>query len=132
MRPQGRQRSPTPPTAANVTAGGAAQHRSGFRPPVAAGSAVESGTDIESQNRYQRAVVKPPAVLGVLAPAARDVKVSDAGAELVVLSASFLVPRDAMPGFDKALERVNAWGRGRVQLDCVGPLPPYSFVDLRL
>ena len=72
------------------------------------------------------------AVLGVLAPAARDVKVGDPGAELVVLNASFLVPRGAMAAFDKALERVNAWGRGRIQLDCVGPLPPYSFVDLRL
>ena len=71
-------------------------------------------------------------VLEALKPTAREVKLIDPGAELVVLNASFLVPRKALPKFDKALEEVSRAARGRMTFDCVGPLPPYSFVDLRL
>ena len=50
----------------------------------------------------------------------------------MVLNASFLVHRPALPEFDRALAKVQAGVTNRMTLDCVGPLPPYSFVDLRL
>ena len=71
-------------------------------------------------------------LVSALSPAARDVKVGNPAADTVVLNASFLVPRKSMPDFDRALEEVSRAARGRLQFDCVGPLPPYSFVDLRL
>jgi|SRR3954454_4286609 hypothetical protein len=76
------------------------------------------------------------AILTALSPAARDAKLNDngdrPGTELTVLNASLLVPRKTLPKFDQALAQLNRASTGRLQFDCVGPLPPYSFVDLRL
>jgi len=66
-----------------------------------------------------------------LSPAARDVAVSPAASEMVVLAASFLVDRRKLDQFDRALERVNEEVSGLMSLSCVGPLPPYSFVAVR-
>jgi hypothetical protein len=52
--------------------------------------------------------------------------------ELMALNASFLVERAKLPAFDRELEAIHAEAGYRLKLDCVGPLPPYSFVDLRL
>jgi len=71
-------------------------------------------------------------LLHALAPVARDLKVKTPGNELVVLNASFLVPRQGVDKFDAALAEVAEATKGRMALDCVGPLPPYSFVDLRI
>ena len=64
--------------------------------------------------------------------AARAVRVNKPLADLMALNASFLVERAKMGAFDKAVERVNAQVSNYIKFDCVGPLPPYSFVDLRL
>ena len=72
-------------------------------------------------------------ILDELSAAAREVKLRDGGvAETIVLDASLLVPRKSLPKFDQALTQVSRSARGRMEFDCVGPLPPYSFVDLRL
>ena len=52
--------------------------------------------------------------------------------ERVALSAAFLVDRERLEDFDGAVEELAADVRERMQLKCVGPLPPYRFVDLRL
>jgi len=36
----------------------------------------------------------------------------------------------ALPEFDQLLASINEEQGHRISLDCVGPLPPYSFVDL--
>ena len=71
-------------------------------------------------------------LLAALTPAARDVRVGKAASDLMVLSASFLVEHKAMPKFDRVLEKVNKEAGDLMQFDCVGPLPPYSFADLKL
>lgn len=71
-------------------------------------------------------------LLDVLRPHLRDVRVAEPGSDLAVLNASLLVDRKRLPKFDKALAEVNAHEAGRMQLDCLGPLPPYSFVELKL
>ncbi|WP_016699675.1 GvpL/GvpF family gas vesicle protein [Actinoalloteichus spitiensis] len=71
------------------------------------------------------------AVLDVLGPAAHQVSTvpSEVGGPL--LNASFLVPRDGMESFHDqvavAERRFGEW----LEIRVVGPLPPYSFVDLR-
>ena len=72
------------------------------------------------------------AVLHALAPAIKKAEVKEPGADTVVLRASFLVARDNLPRFDKALGELAKAEERRMRFDCVGPLPPYSFVDLRL
>ena len=69
-------------------------------------------------------------LLDRLTPLARDVAVGRAASNLMVLNASFLVERGRMRRFDEALEKIDATAGHRLRLGCVGPLPPYSFVDL--
>ena len=52
--------------------------------------------------------------------------------DLMVLNASFLVEQKALPKFDRVLEKLNTEAGDLIQFDCVGPLPPYSFTELRL
>jgi hypothetical protein len=71
-------------------------------------------------------------VLDALKPVARDVRTGKPGSDMTVLSASFLVEKQGMDRFDRVLERLNAEAGRVMRFDCVGPLPPYSFADLRL
>src|SRR5688572_4905347 len=71
-------------------------------------------------------------LLTALTPAARDVRVGKTASDLMVLNASFLVEQKSLPKFDRVLEKVNAEAGHLMRFDCVGPLPPYSFADLRL
>lgn len=66
------------------------------------------------------------------APVVRDVRLGELAGDLMVLNASFLVERGKVPQFDKILAAINAESRHRLTFDCVGPLPPYSFADLRV
>jgi hypothetical protein len=94
-------------------------------------SRIERGRQIASaiqdlQDRDARWIVD------VLAPAARDVRIGKPLRELMALNASFLVDRDKLKTFDRRLERLHAEVGHRIRFDCVGPLAPFSFVDLRL
>jgi hypothetical protein len=64
--------------------------------------------------------------------AARDVVVNAPGSDLVVLNGSFLVERRRLERFDRALEHAAAEAGQVMQLNCIGPLPPYSFAAIRL
>ena len=66
------------------------------------------------------------------APAVRQARLNEPGSDTTVLNASLLVARPTLPAFDKLLESVAQAAGPRLQFDCVGPLPPYSFADLRL
>lgn len=68
-------------------------------------------------------------VVESLGRVADDVAIGEPSGEYGVLNASFLVPRERLDRFDAAVEEVRGALAGRVKLRCVGPLPPYSFVD---
>lgn len=68
----------------------------------------------------------------VLGPVVRDVRIGKPLTDLMVLNASFLVERTKLAKFDRVLEKVTGEVGHRMTFDCVGPLPPFSFVDLRL
>jgi hypothetical protein len=65
-----------------------------------------------------------------LAPHAIRVADSDAPGALDVLAASFLVERDAVDGFERALSELAAEMEPIVTLQLVGPLPPFSFSEV--
>jgi hypothetical protein len=50
--------------------------------------------------------------------------------ERVALNASFLVAQDQLEAFDQAVDEVGRQQQHRMRLKYVGPLPPYSFVEL--
>ena len=70
-------------------------------------------------------------LLDTLRPVVRDVRAGEAGAETSVLNASLLVDKAGLPKFDRALEKLNDEAGPVMQFDCVGPLPPYTFAEIR-
>jgi len=71
-------------------------------------------------------------LLESLSPVVRHVQTRKPLTELNVINASFLVERRQLEKFDRRLEKIHNEVGHRMQLDCIGPLPPFSFVDLRL
>jgi len=71
-------------------------------------------------------------ILDRLSPAARDVSVGETVSELAVLRASFLVDRAGLQRFDRTLEGIQTKAGDTIRFACVGPLPPYSFAELRI
>ena len=91
-------------------------------------------TKIELGRRFatvldQRRYADGRTIVDQLAPVARDASLGDAPGEYGVVRASFLVSREDVTRFDAAAEAAAASLAGRVRIRCVGPLPPYSFVD---
>jgi hypothetical protein len=71
-------------------------------------------------------------MLALLAPLAVDHVVEAEPHEWSVLTASFLLDRSRLDDFHGAVSRVADAAEGRLQLRCLAPLPPYSFVSLQL
>jgi len=71
-------------------------------------------------------------VLAVLAPLALDVRAGEVSLENGVVNLAFLVEKDRVGDVEKALEGVSGELSPPVHFKLVGPLPPYSFVDVPL
>jgi hypothetical protein len=71
-------------------------------------------------------------LLDALRPVVRDVRAGKPASDMTVLNASFLVEKSGLPRFDRVLEQLNAEVGPLMRFNCVGPLPPYSFAELRL
>jgi hypothetical protein len=69
-------------------------------------------------------------IMGVLAPLAEDFQLATPRHERMALSASFLIPREEIAGFDAAVDDIGRRHGHRLRLRYTGPLPPHSFVNL--
>jgi gas vesicle protein GvpL/GvpF len=72
------------------------------------------------------------ALVAALRPFIREMILREPAADLMVLNAAILIDRAMLPKFDRALEKLAKAQYGRIRFDCLGPLPAYSFVDIRL
>jgi Gas vesicle synthesis protein GvpL/GvpF len=72
------------------------------------------------------------ALLARLAPLAVDHIVEEEPHEWSVLTASFLLERSAIDDFHSEVSKLADDAERRLQLRCLAPLPPYSFVSLQL
>ena len=70
------------------------------------------------------------AILDLLDPIAVEVQVNPNMGDTMLLNASFLVERVREGEFDRAVEAVGEAQQQRLVFSYVGPLPPYSFIDL--
>jgi hypothetical protein len=52
--------------------------------------------------------------------------------ERMAVNASFLLERDRLAEFDRALEEIASEHGGRIRFKYTGPLPPHSFVELSM
>jgi hypothetical protein len=80
----------------------------------------------------QEGAARAEGLLARLTPLAEDVRIEPAAAGTGVLKASFLVQEGRLPEFDRAVEELGERGRGVLEFDFLGPLPPYSFVEFDL
>jgi hypothetical protein len=94
-------------------------------------SKIEIGRQVAAALR-ERQARDGKRLLDALRPVVRDARAGKPASDLTVLNASFLVEKSGLPEFDKALEKLNAEVGHLMRFDCVGPLPPYSFAELRL
>jgi hypothetical protein len=67
-----------------------------------------------------------------ISPAVRDIQLAEPPSDLCVLRGSVLVGRNALDRFDQLMNQIAGEAGSRMKLACVGPLPPYSFVDLHV
>src|ERR671934_113558 len=72
------------------------------------------------------------AILDRLRPLSLAVDVDEEPIEHQVLRASFLVERKRVRAFDEAMDELARSQDGRIHFKYVGPLPPHSFVSLRV
>ncbi|MFL5581555.1 MAG: GvpL/GvpF family gas vesicle protein [Gemmatimonadaceae bacterium] len=70
------------------------------------------------------------AMLNVLEPIAVEALVSSNLSETMLLNAAFLVERAREEEFDRAVAALAEAQGGRLIFNYVGPLPPYSFINL--
>ena len=71
-------------------------------------------------------------VLDALAPLALDVRAGEVSLENGVVNLAFLVEKDRVGDIEAELEKLSAELSPPVHFKLVGPLPPYSFVDVPL
>jgi hypothetical protein len=123
--------SPAPRGGGGSGRGGGGGRRGGGGASLAYESRIELGRQLAAaiQDLQQR---DARLIIDTLAPVVRDVRVGKPLRDLMALNASFLVDRAKLKKFDRALAKLHDELGHRLELDCVGPLPPYSFVDLRL
>jgi hypothetical protein len=70
------------------------------------------------------------AILEGLRPLAVDLELNRLLTDLMILNASFLVDRDRVAAFDVEVQRLGELHAARLVFQYVGPLPPYSFVNI--
>jgi len=80
---------------------------------------------VESQRERDAAALVDRLRSGTL-----DVEVTAVVPERMVTKAAFLVPRNAVDKFRDRVDELAAEQAGRMSVTLVGPLPPYSFVEL--
>lgn len=71
-------------------------------------------------------------LLQELQPLAVDVSISEPTTDLMILNGAFLVDRSRLDAFDEKVRAVSEREAGRLVFRYVGPLAPYSFVDLHI
>jgi hypothetical protein len=90
---------------------------------IALGQLTEA--EIESKS-----AAEADAVLNLLEQHSVDLVVSPNLSDTMLLNAAFLVERAREKGFDEAVFALGEQQAGRLIFNYVGPLPPYSFINL--
>lgn len=101
----------------------------GRSPSAAYYESIRLGEMVAAQIEAKRAA-DAPAILDRLEPLAAEVRLKQLGHERTVLNAAFLVDEREVARFDEAAEAVAVEQANRMRFRYIGPVPPYSFVEL--
>jgi hypothetical protein len=66
----------------------------------------------------------------VLRPIAYDYKTNKVSSDMMVLNGAFLVCKERMTEFDKAVQKLDESYTARMKLKYVGPQPPFNFIEI--
>jgi len=72
------------------------------------------------------------AILEELSPRAVDLQLNKLLTDMMIVNASFLVDKDQISAFDRAVQWLGELHADRLKFQYVGPLPPYSFVNINV
>jgi hypothetical protein len=72
------------------------------------------------------------AILEELRPLAVDLALNRLLTDMMILNASFLVDRDRIEAFDAQVQGLGNVHAERLVFQYVGPLPPYSFINIKV
>jgi len=72
------------------------------------------------------------AIVEELRPFAVDVQLNRLLSDLMILNAAFLVDKDQVQTFDAQVRQLGELHVDRLKFQYVGPLPPYSFVNINV
>ncbi len=78
----------------------------------------------------QRREAESEQILDRLRPLAHDMMIQPILTDRMVVSAAFLLNREDEARFDAAIHDLDATFGSRMLFKCVGPVPPYNFVNL--
>jgi uncharacterized protein (DUF934 family) len=90
---------------------------------ITLGQLTEAEIELKSEWEAER-------ILDALEPLAVDVLVSPNLTDTMLFSAAFLVERAREAEFDRAVAAIGDANVNRLVFSYVGPLPPYSFIDI--
>ncbi|MDI6807476.1 MAG: GvpL/GvpF family gas vesicle protein [Candidatus Eisenbacteria bacterium] len=80
----------------------------------------------------EKKAVEGDRYLRLFKKAAADCKEDEPGADEMVAHAAFLIDKGWLKEFNNTVEGVGEEFKERIQIHCVGPLAPFSFVNLQL
>jgi hypothetical protein len=97
-------------------------------PTLAVGMELGEAVSAELGSRRDRDARR---ILDALFPLARDVRTGEVSAEAGVVNLAFLVDRSGVDAFDARVEELSSELSPPIHFKVVGPLPPYSFVQVQ-
>ncbi len=92
---------------------------------------IDLGRRIEDAMNAKRET-EAAQLMGLMTPFAVDARIAKATEDRMVVNAAFLVDAQREQAFDAVIQDIRAREGERMSLRYVGPVPPYSFVDLKI
>jgi hypothetical protein len=69
-------------------------------------------------------------IVSALRPLAYDYKTNKVSSDMMLLNGAFLVCKERVTEFDKAVQKLDERYGERMKLKYVGPLPPFNFIEI--
>jgi hypothetical protein len=69
-------------------------------------------------------------IVSALRPLAYDYKTNKVSSDMMLLNGAFLVCKERVTEFDKAVQKLDERYDERMKLKYVGPLPPFNFIEI--
>jgi len=71
-------------------------------------------------------------IVSALRPLAYDYKTNKVSSDMMLLNGAFLVCKERVTEFDKAVQKLDERYGERMKLKYVGPLPPFNFIEITI